>query len=233
MNWSVAAAAEVPAGVVTVMCTVPVPGGLVAVICVPESTVNCAAAPPKLTPVPAGGVVKPVPVMVTLAPPLVVPLAGETPVTETEDDDGGGVMVPVPLRAMSCGCREEPRSMRKSAVRDPGASGVNATVIVQVCACGTRRWQAGGCAAGWTAWLPRRAPVRVGVRIEKSCRLGPLMLTRVIVAGELPLLVMVTDLVMLALTRAAGKTRADGWKDTLAVGLPFGPLCPRLSTAPA
>ena len=176
---------------------------------------------------------KPVPVMVTLVPPLVVPLAGETPVTETEDDDGGGVMVPVPLRAMSCGRREEPRSMRKSAVRDPGANGVNATVIVQVCACGTRRWQAGGCAAGWTAWLPRRAPVRVGVRIEKSCRLGPLMLTRVIVAGELPLLVMVKDLVMLALTRAAGKTRADGWKDTSAVGLPFGPLCPWLSTAPA
>src|SRR5215470_10860754 len=100
--------AEVPAGVVTVMYTVPVPGGLVAVICVAESMVNCAAAAPKLTPVAAGEAVKPVPVMVTLVPPLVVPLAGETPVTETEDDDVGGVMVPVPRRAMPCGCREEP-----------------------------------------------------------------------------------------------------------------------------
>ena len=96
-----------PAGVVTVMCTVPVPGGLVAVILVPESIVNCAAAPPKLTPVSAGGAVKPVPVMVTLVPPLVVPLAGKTLVTETDDDGGGGVMVLVPLRAMSRGCRGE------------------------------------------------------------------------------------------------------------------------------
>ena len=109
MNWSAAVAAEVPAGVVTVMCTVPVPGGLVAVICALESMVNCAAAPPKLTPVLAVGAVKPVPVTVTAVPPLVVPLAGETPVTETEDDDGGGVIVPVPLRAMSCGCRGEAR----------------------------------------------------------------------------------------------------------------------------
>src|SRR5215510_14102990 len=110
------------------MCTVPVPGGLVAVMCVPESMVNCAAAPPKLTPVTAGGAVKPVPVMVTLVPPLVVPLAGETPVTETEDDDDGGVMVPVPLRAMPRGCRREAgeaRWMRKSAVWEPGANGVN------------------------------------------------------------------------------------------------------------
>ena len=91
------------------MCAAPVPGGLVAVICVPESIVNCAGALPKLTRVTAGGAVKPVPVMVTLVPPLVVPLAGETPVTETEDDDGGGVMVLVPLRAMSCGCRGEAR----------------------------------------------------------------------------------------------------------------------------
>ena len=48
-------------------------------------------------------------VMDTVVPPLVVPLAGETPVTETEDDDGGAVMVPVPLSAMPCGCREEAR----------------------------------------------------------------------------------------------------------------------------
>ena len=102
-------AGEVPAGVVTVTSTVPVPGGLVAVIWVSESMVNCAAAPPKLTPVLAVGAVKPVPIMVTLVPPLVVPLAGETPVTETEDDDGGGVIVAVPLRAMSCGCSGEAR----------------------------------------------------------------------------------------------------------------------------
>ena len=107
-------------------------------------------------------------------------------------------------------------------------------MIVQVCPCGTRRWHGGGCTAGWTAWPPRRAASRrAGVRIEKSCGFGPLMLTRVIVAGELPLLVMVTDLVMLALTWAAGKIRADGWKDTLAADLPFGPLCPRLSIAVA
>ena len=154
MNWSAVVAVEVPAGVVTVMCTVPVPGGLVAVICVPESMVNCAAALPKLTLVPAGGAVKPLPVMITLVPPVVVPLAGETSVTDTGDDSGGGVIVPAPLRAMSCGCRGEAREMRKSAVRGPGADGVKTTVIVQVCACGTRRWHCSGCAAGWAAWPP-------------------------------------------------------------------------------
>ena len=149
-------AVEVPAGVVTVMCTVPVPDGLVAVICVPESMVNCAAAPPKLTPVSAGGAVKPLPVIVTLVPPAVLPLAGETWVTEIEDDGGGGgAMVLVPLRAMSRGRSGEARSMRSSAVRDPGAVGVKTTVIVQVCACGTRRWHGSVCAAGWTALLPR------------------------------------------------------------------------------
>src|SRR5215470_13178758 len=129
--------------------------------------------------------------------------------------------------------------MRKSAVWEPGADGVNATVIVQTCACGTLRWH-GGCAAGWTAWPPLRAASRrAGVRTEKSCRLDPLMLIRVIVAGELPLLVMVKDLVMLVLTWAAGKTRADGWKDTpegwkdTPEDLPAGPLCPRLSSAAA
>lgn len=91
-------------------------------------------------------------------------------------------------------------------------------MIVHVCACGTRRWHGRGAAAGWTAWPPRRTAARsAGVRTEKSCRLGPLMLIRVIVAGELPLLVMVKDLVTLALTWAAGKTRADGWKDTTGV----------------
>ena len=89
------------------MSTVPVPGGLVAVTWVPESTVNVvAAAAPKRTPV---APVNLLPVMTTRVPPPVVPRAGETPVTETEDegetDDGGGTMVPVPLRVMSCGRR--------------------------------------------------------------------------------------------------------------------------------
>jgi hypothetical protein len=75
VNWS----AEVPAGVVTVMSTMPWPDGLVAVICVPESTVKLRAlVPPKLTPV---APVKPVPVMTTLSPPRESPRRGETPVT--------------------------------------------------------------------------------------------------------------------------------------------------------
>ena len=63
-------------------------------------------------------------------------------------------MVPVPLTVMSCGRRGEARSMRKSAVRDPGADGVKTTVIMQVCACGTRRWHGSGCAAGSMARPP-------------------------------------------------------------------------------
>ena len=69
---------EVPAGVVTVMVTVPVPGGLVTVICVLESAVMAAAAAPKRTPVAPAS---PVPVMVTVVPPAVLPLSGDTPVT--------------------------------------------------------------------------------------------------------------------------------------------------------
>src|SRR5262249_103645 len=104
--------------------------------------------------------------------------------------------------------------MRRSAGSGPGANGVNAPVIVHVCACGTRRWQGCRCAVGWAAWSPVRTTVRrAGVRTEKSCRLGPLMLIRVIVAGDLPLLVMVKDLVMLVLTWPAGNPRADGWED--------------------
>jgi hypothetical protein len=79
---------EVPALVVTVMSTVPVPGGLVTVSCVTESAVMAAAAPPKLTRVAEP---RPVPLMVTVVPPEVVPLAGETPVTaggdEGDDED--------------------------------------------------------------------------------------------------------------------------------------------------
>ena len=78
MNWSAGLVAEVPAGVVTVMSTVPVPGGVVAVIWVSESTVIVAAlAGPKLTSV---APVNPVPVMVTVSPPPALPLAGEIPV---------------------------------------------------------------------------------------------------------------------------------------------------------
>ena len=78
MKLSAAVPTEVPAGVVTVMSTVPLPGGLVAVICVPESAVTVAGVPPKLTPVAPE---RPVPVMVTLVPPAAGPLAGDTPVT--------------------------------------------------------------------------------------------------------------------------------------------------------
>src|SRR5215472_9330721 len=77
--------AEVPAGVVTLMSTVPAPvAGLVTVICVLESVMMVAAAVPKLTPVAPA---RPVPVMVTLAPPAVLPPLGETPVI-TGDEDG-------------------------------------------------------------------------------------------------------------------------------------------------
>src|SRR5258708_34664097 len=98
--------------------------------------------------------------------------------------------------------------MRRSAVREPGADGANATVIVQVCACGRRRWHGSGCAAVGAAWPPRRAASRrAGGRTEKSWGLGPLMVMRVIVAGGFPLLGMVKDLGMLALTSNAGKNR--------------------------
>jgi len=70
----------VPAAVVTVTSTNPAgPAGLMAVICVPDTTLNDdAAALPKLTAVAS---VKPVPVIVTSAPPSVVPVSGDTPVT--------------------------------------------------------------------------------------------------------------------------------------------------------
>ena len=68
----------VPAGVVTVMSTRPVPGGLVTVIWVPESAVMVAAAAPNRT---AVAPASPVPVMVTVLPPAVLPLGGDTPVT--------------------------------------------------------------------------------------------------------------------------------------------------------
>ena len=53
-------------------------GGLVTVICVAESAVILPGAPPKLTTVAPAS---PVPVIVTVLPPTVLPLAGDTPVT--------------------------------------------------------------------------------------------------------------------------------------------------------
>jgi hypothetical protein len=80
VNWSAAAAGDVPLGVVTVTSTVPAAwGGAVAVIDVAELTVNeRAAVLPKLT---AVAPVKFVPVIVTEVPPAVLPVVGLSPVT--------------------------------------------------------------------------------------------------------------------------------------------------------
>ena len=76
--------AEVPAGVVTMTVTVPVPRGVVTVIWVLESAVMVPVPVPKRTPVAPAS---PVPVMVTVVPPAVLPLPGDTPATA-----GGGAM---------------------------------------------------------------------------------------------------------------------------------------------
>ena len=68
----------VMAAVVAVMSTVSVLGGLVTVICVSESAAIVPATPPKRTTVAWS---RPVPVMVTVLPPTVLPLAGDTRVT--------------------------------------------------------------------------------------------------------------------------------------------------------
>ncbi len=80
MNLSADVKAEVPPPfVVTVMSTMPaLPAGLVAVICVLESAVIVPAVPPKLTSVASDRFI---PSIVTVVPPSVVPLDGETPVT--------------------------------------------------------------------------------------------------------------------------------------------------------
>lgn len=77
--WSPATVADVPFGLVTLMSTVPAAcAGATAVIDVALFTVNdVAAVPPNETAVVP---VKFVPVMVTLVPPRVVPLVGETEV---------------------------------------------------------------------------------------------------------------------------------------------------------
>ncbi len=77
-----------PAGVVTVMLTLPLPGGLAAVICVPESVPIVPAAPPKLTPVAPA---RPVPPIVTAVPPLGIPESGETLMTNGDLGGGGAV----------------------------------------------------------------------------------------------------------------------------------------------
>ena len=75
-----AAVIFVPESAVTTgtVVTTPVLGGLVTVICVLESAVIVPAALPKRTTVASA---RPVPVMVTVFPPAVLPLAGDTPVT--------------------------------------------------------------------------------------------------------------------------------------------------------
>lgn len=89
VNWSALTAADVPLGVVTVMSITPAPcGGAVAVICVSELTVKLLLwnQPNETTVAP----VKLVPVMVTLAPPALVPVDGLMPVTA---GTGGDIQV--------------------------------------------------------------------------------------------------------------------------------------------
>jgi hypothetical protein len=83
--------AEVPEGFVTVMSIVPLPAGLVHVICVSLSTETPdAGLAPKLTPV---APVNPLPVIVTLSPPLAFPLVGAMLVTTGAGGGGGPVYV--------------------------------------------------------------------------------------------------------------------------------------------
>jgi hypothetical protein len=80
VNWSADPVAEVPEGVVTVTSTVPAPAdaGEVTVICVPETESMVARFVPNATDdVP----IKLEPVMVTVSPPAVLPVFGETEVT--------------------------------------------------------------------------------------------------------------------------------------------------------
>ena len=71
----------VMAAVVTIMAAVTVLGGLVTVIRVSESEMIVPRTPPKRT---AAARARPVPVMVTVFPPTVVPLTGDTLVTAGE-----------------------------------------------------------------------------------------------------------------------------------------------------
>ncbi len=79
MNWSAGEVALVPPMVTTVTSTVPVPMGDVAVIEVALTIVTPVAfVVPNFT---AVAPVKPVPVIVTLVPPVAGPLAGLSTVT--------------------------------------------------------------------------------------------------------------------------------------------------------
>ena len=92
MNWSAADVAEVPAPVVTVTSTVPAPAGDVATIEVAELTVKFVApVTPKFTAVTP---VKPVPVMVTVVPPIAGPDVGKIELTV-----GGGAGTQLRLKS--------------------------------------------------------------------------------------------------------------------------------------
>jgi hypothetical protein len=78
VNVSSATIALVPAGVVTLISTVPVPSGEVAVKRVAELYLTLAALVPNLT---VDALVNPVPVIVTVVPPATGPFAGEMLVT--------------------------------------------------------------------------------------------------------------------------------------------------------
>jgi hypothetical protein len=78
--WSLTLVALVPPGVVTAMSTVlAAPGGAVAEIWLELLITNDAALPPKVT---AVAPVKPVPLIVTVVPPVVGPDVGLTLVTD-------------------------------------------------------------------------------------------------------------------------------------------------------
>ena len=92
MNWSVGLVAEVPPEVLTVTVTVPLAcAGDVTVIDVADVTVTLVAAVVPKETVVVLVVVNPVPVIVTVDPPVAGPVAGEMPVTVgvTEDDGDG------------------------------------------------------------------------------------------------------------------------------------------------
>ena len=79
MNWSADEVADVPAGVVTVISTIPEPAGETAVIWLQLLTVyEAAAIDPNFT---AVAPVNSAPDIVTDVPPVIEPVVGEMPVT--------------------------------------------------------------------------------------------------------------------------------------------------------
>src|SRR5689334_4201058 len=84
--------APVPAACAPGPEVVAAAGGLVTVICVAESAVILPGAPPNRTTVAPPS---PVPVMVTVLPPTVLPLAGDTPVTAGSATGGEGRVKPM------------------------------------------------------------------------------------------------------------------------------------------